>query len=216
VTAENDTPRKIAAELEKSGPRDGAGRRALQAGQIVELNRRQYPTLLMTSKLRKDTLIFLGASAQAGGADGVDAGLGSGVKNGAGAISVALGACKQLPPSSASPRRDTGVGEDRERADMGCHHVRVSGSRQDQQSADHEGAAETTAVGNTRQASSVGCRDCCPPSSPSPTRTTLAMPSPEGAGAGQGTGAIRGTSDGVTVAEAKAGIRVSIALDGGD
>ena len=70
MTAENDTPRKIAAELEKSGPRDGAGRRALQAGQIVELNRRQYPTLLMTSKLRKDTLIFLGASAQADQVEG--------------------------------------------------------------------------------------------------------------------------------------------------
>jgi hypothetical protein len=63
VAAENDTPRKIAAELEKSGPRDGARRRALQAEQIVELNRRQYTALLMTSKLRKDTLIFLGASA---------------------------------------------------------------------------------------------------------------------------------------------------------
>jgi hypothetical protein len=65
VAAENDTPRRIAAELAQRGPEDdGAACRALQAEQIVELNRLQYPALLVTSKLQRNTMIFLGASEE--------------------------------------------------------------------------------------------------------------------------------------------------------
>jgi len=118
VAAENDTPRRIVAELAKRGPGDGPGRGALQAEQIVELNRRQYPALLVTSKLRKNTLVFLGAGG--GRAVGVDAGSGGGAQDAAGAVSVSLDACKQLPPAPMSPSRDTGVGREGDGADDIC------------------------------------------------------------------------------------------------
>jgi hypothetical protein len=61
VAAENDTPRTIAAKLAQRGPEDdGEACRTLQAEQIVELNRMQYPALVVTSKLQKNTMIFLG------------------------------------------------------------------------------------------------------------------------------------------------------------
>jgi hypothetical protein len=114
VAAENDTPRRIVAELAKRGSGEGPGRGALQAEQIVELNRRQYPALLVTSKLRKNTLVFLGAGG--GSAVGVDAGSGGGTQD-TGAVSVSLDACKQLPPAPMSPSRDTGVGGEGDGAD---------------------------------------------------------------------------------------------------
>jgi hypothetical protein len=61
VAAENDTPRRIAAKLARRGPEDdGEACRTLLAEQIVELNRMQYPALVVTSKLQKNTMIFLG------------------------------------------------------------------------------------------------------------------------------------------------------------
>ena len=65
VAAENDTPRRIAAKLARRGPEDdGEACRTLLAEQIVELNRMQYPALVVTSKLQKNTMIFLGASEE--------------------------------------------------------------------------------------------------------------------------------------------------------
>ena len=65
VAAENDTPRRIAKKLGQRGPEDdGEACRALQAEQIVELNRMQYPALVVTSKLQNNTMLFLGTSEE--------------------------------------------------------------------------------------------------------------------------------------------------------
>jgi len=141
VAAENDTPRRIAAELAKRGP----GRGALQAEQIVELNKRQYPALLVTSRLRKNTLIFLGAGG--GRAVGVEAGSEGGAQDAAGAVSVSLDACKQLSPAPMSPSRDTVVGGEGDGPDDICEgsHVGVSicwGSRPGERSAEGVVGAE--------------------------------------------------------------------------
>jgi len=78
VAAENDTPRKIAAKLGKYEGGARAARGVPSADELVELNRSQYPELLVSSKLRKNTVLFLGAP------DDIDEGGGGGGASGQG------------------------------------------------------------------------------------------------------------------------------------
>jgi len=73
VAQENDTPRKIAKQLATCGAwnvhsKECAfqGAEKLSAEEIVELNRSRYPMLTVSSRLRKNTRIYLGAGTQAG------------------------------------------------------------------------------------------------------------------------------------------------------
>jgi hypothetical protein len=75
VAQENDTPRKIAKQLATcwarnvhSKPKECAfqGAEKLSAEEIVELNLSRYPRLTVSSRLRENTRIFLGAGTQAG------------------------------------------------------------------------------------------------------------------------------------------------------